>query len=141
MSRKITIQTKYNNPEAVEAALKELKCAYTRTKDHYFKVTNGQLDYKMDGAEVERFRYTGVTIDTNAESCSFDEDCTSAKAFVEGPLKQAYSNHTFLLNASEDGDIIENSYTVGDEIPYIEGYGGKLSQGDIVYVSTKPMYG
>ena len=141
MSRKITIATKLNDPEAVKLALDELNCNFEQTKDNYFKVKAGSLDYMVEEAEVRRFRYTGVQIDTANEEASFDEDCEAAKAFVEGPLKQAYAKNLFLKNANLDGDILGDITVISDSIPTVDGFGGVLENGDIVIESTKPYYG
>lgn len=141
MSRKITIAVNLKDADAVEAALTELDARFERTKENYFKVSAGKVDYHDAEGEVYNFRYTGVTIDCATEQASFDEDCQRAKQFVDGPLRQAYSKCLFKQNMELDGDQILEEMVISDSMPFVEGFTGDLENGDIVIRSVKPFYG
>lgn len=137
MSRRITIATTMDNPDVVEMALEDLKAEYTRD-GATFRVKNGMVDQIHADGTSERFLYTGVYVDCENGQVGFDEDCSKAKRFVEGPLKQMYSKNLFIENASRDGHMITDQYIVDDAHPVVEGYVGDVPEGSIVFYAESP---
>jgi hypothetical protein len=140
MSRRITIATKFNNPEILAESLNELSAKFTQDGTN-FRISEGIVDHLQEDGSVERFRYTGVQVDTETGQGGFDEDCSLAKRFIEGPLAQVYSKNLFLQEAGLSGDVITEEYVTSDAMPFVEGYVGDVPLGSYVFVSDKPFYG
>lgn len=136
MSRRITIKTALDNPDLVRAALSDLNAQFEQVRATYFKVKRGVVDYHNDGEQVN-FRYTGVTIDTETGVASYDEDCSNALEFVNGPLRQMYSKNLFLTNSEMEGETLINELVVDDVNATVDGWIGDLDAGDIVFRSKK----
>jgi hypothetical protein len=138
MSRRITVKTAFNNSEALTTALNELRATFTQ-EGSKFRVKEGVVDCHNAQGKVLNFMYTGVTVNVETGEGSFDEDCSNAKQFLEGPLKQFYSKALFMANAELDGDVITEQYVLSSDDVYVEGYDGEVAAGSIVFRSIKPV--